>query len=110
MIHDWLKDVKPGDRVIVSHHWSNAIGTVDRLTNTQIILKGGGRYRKKDGWRVGDRSSYGSTHLVQPTEQRIRDIKHTNAAKKLENTKWKPYPLETLQRVLEILDEAVPTT
>lgn len=59
---EWLASLKPGDKVAIprksmSSYSSYDISTVERLTNTQIIILGGNRYRKENGRPIG--SVYG---------------------------------------------------
>jgi len=98
---EWLDSLKPGDRVIVCGRWANSLRTVERLTKTQIVLKGS-KFRKSDGGLVGA-DSYNYAYLRSPTEQRVNDIMHQRACDKIGKVAWKVLPLETLNKVLEIV-------
>ena len=100
---EWLDSLKPGDRVIISGRWQDGISTVDRLTKTQILLKNGSRYRKKDGGLVGA-DSYNSSQLYSPSEKRVNDIRHRKACEKIDKMAWKMLTLETLTKVLELVE------
>ena len=51
---DWIANLKPGDKVITRRMESSAperhyISHVQRVTNTQIVMTDGRRYKKRDG-------------------------------------------------------------
>jgi hypothetical protein len=100
---EWLQQLKPGDRVIVEARWQNAIMTVDRLTKTQIILKNRLRFRKSDGGLVGG-DSYNNSSIHSPSKQRVGDIMHSRACEEIGKVKWKMLSLETLDKVLELVE------
>lgn len=53
---NWLDELKPGDRVFVDPCRVYASVTPDRVarvTKTQIVCEGGGKYRRDDGSSVG---------------------------------------------------------
>lgn len=54
---NWLDSLKPGDEVFVVGRHNVEREAVDRVTNTQIVLRmRGSRYRLSDGKPVGARS------------------------------------------------------
>ena len=103
VMYEFLKDLKEGDRVVVSGGYHYHLEKIERLTKTQFVLTNGTRYRRKDGWRVGDHGGYSRAHLVEATEDRVNEIRQTNLAYKLGNVKWKEVPLDTMLAVLELL-------
>ena len=100
---EWLAGLQPGDQVVVCGRWDNKICTVERLTKTQIVLKNGSKFRKFGGSLVG-KDSFNFSYLRSPSEQRVNDIMHHNACDKISKVKWKALDLETLNKVLEILE------
>lgn len=53
---NWLDELKPGDRVFVDPcrvYASVKPDRVARITKTQIVCEGGGKYRRDDGSSVG---------------------------------------------------------
>lgn len=70
---EWLQNLKPGDKVVVGvgNGSYSRIEAVDRVTATQIII-GGARYRKNNGYRVGDGWNSGS--LKEPTKAMLDEI------------------------------------
>lgn len=49
-----MEHIKPGDRVLVIiGSFEHSIATVERVTETQIILPNGSHYRRTDGDLVG---------------------------------------------------------
>jgi hypothetical protein len=101
---EWLDSLKPGDRVIISGRWQEALATVDRVTKTQILVKSGSmRFRKKDGGLVGA-DSYNNACIYSPTERRVHDIMHRKACEQIGKVQWKTLTLETLHKVLETVN------
>ncbi len=56
-------EIEVGDVVIVSHFRSEHIRTVDRITDTQIIV-GESRFRRKDGKQIGAHDRWYGTPSV----------------------------------------------
>lgn len=69
----WLETIKPGDEVAYDkgrgcyRNWW-VILTVERTTKTQIIMRGGYKFRKSDGREVGS----DSWNNIQPITDKIR--------------------------------------
>ncbi len=72
---DWLASIKPGDRVLTTRGYGRGYGsaTVAKVTATQFVLNGGGRYQRKDGCAVGG-DGWTTTCLLQPTTERLAEI------------------------------------
>ena len=106
-----LKDLKPGDAVVVDFGmWSNRkrIGVVERTTATQIVLKSGSRYLKRNGNQVGAGHNASGPYIRIPTPGQLEEIKKAalherslKAARNLIDTA----SLETVLKVLELLRE-----
>lgn len=77
--HEWLKTIQAGDRVVVSDYRDSDIENVEKVTPTQIVLRGDRRYRRSDGSKVGPSSPWMTTHLEQVTHKIIAQIEHRNA-------------------------------
>ncbi len=71
----WLASIKPGDRVLTTRGYGRLYDSakVAKVTDTQFILDGGCRYRRKDGRAVGG-DGWTITHMVQPTAERLAEI------------------------------------
>jgi len=64
----WLESLKVGDAVIVNGrmwNYGKHLTTIERTTPTQIIVQSG-RYRKSDGYGIGDTG--GSLNEATPSE------------------------------------------
>lgn len=84
---EWMDNLKPGDQAIlegsgVGHN--SEIVTVERLTKTLVVLEGGQRYRRSNGFRSGDRSSWNWTRLVEYTEGKALAINHRKLRESIE--------------------------
>lgn len=77
-----MEHIKPGDRVLAGHHPSDRIATVERVTKTQIILRSGSRYRRKDGREMG-RDIWSAGYVHDITEDDILRITYRKAASKV---------------------------
>lgn len=103
MNKDWLDNLKVGDLVIVSYTHDMIFCKVQRITKTMIITERG-RYNRQSGWQVGG-GSWTTANLVEPTEERIAEIKHKSLHRKLSNFNFKDLPLESLQEIKKIIQE-----
>ena len=107
-----LEEVQVGDTLIWNgRHIANAqIVKVDRLTKTQIIISGGTRFRKSDGY-IAD-STWHSVNLTIPKEGEIEKIQEAQLHRNLVNrisdacqiNKLRAMSLDTLQRLNEVLE------
>ena len=70
-----LENVKVGDVMIEHCRWENVITTVTKVTATQIVINGGDRYRKKDGYLIGSAGSWYHRWISLPKEGEIEQLK-----------------------------------
>lgn len=72
---EWLNALKPGDKVAIPGRWNgtNKVGTVERMTATQIVLIGGDRYRRDSGRQVGGTDSW-NVRWIRPVTQDFLDV------------------------------------
>ena len=106
----WLETLKPGDKVafprsrgFYAPSWE--ILTVERTTQTQIMMQSTERFRKSDGQEVGS-SSWSN---IQPVTDGIRaKIHRQNIIARFKGIPMKPdnYTTEQLEAVIEILTNA----
>ena len=74
------------DRVTLNHstyYGAPRIGTVVRLTKTQVIVQFPGvrvesRYRRDDGYEVGSSSQWGRARIRHITDQDLQDVAWEN--------------------------------
>ena len=111
----WTEDLKPGDMVVVKGYDHRSEGTpakVGRLTATQVVVElprgYEARFRKKDGWGVGQSSSWRRNWLVEMTpilEHHFALISARRKVRKaLEESTEGSYPLEVWRELLAILE------
>ena len=79
MGNEWLSELKAGDQVIAKERYRARITKVLRLTKTQILIAGyfGNseiRFRKDDGYMIGEHDRFGRSNLVQATKESIAKI------------------------------------
>lgn len=69
-----LENVKVGDKLFYEGAYQRIFTvTVERITKTQIIIKDGGRFRIKDGFRIG--SDAFSHSMIRPlTASRVERV------------------------------------
>lgn len=70
-----LENVNVGDVVIEHCRWENVIATVTKVTATQIVINGGDRYRKKDGYMVGGSGGWYYRWISLPKEGEVEALK-----------------------------------
>jgi hypothetical protein len=96
----WLEALKTGDEVASSYGWNgHHIETVTHATSTQIVV-GNARFRRKDGYRVGD-TGFRRAKIYEPTEEVREEIERFELVRTLEIVSWKKLPIETLRAVAE---------
>jgi hypothetical protein len=69
-----LADVKVGDLLIKHFRGSKGVVKVEKLTPTQIVVTGGDRFRKKDGYEIGSGGFYYCSITI-PKEGEIESIR-----------------------------------
>lgn len=76
-----MEHINPGDRVHVRIRLTESIATVERTTKTQIILRNGNRYRRRDGIEVGH-DTWGGSYIEDLTEESVLRITYRYAVTK----------------------------
>ena len=100
---EWLKSLKPGDRVYYTRGLTNGIKTVERLTPTRrVILKGHhGQFingtHKMDAWNF--------EHITELTDERKTDFYNRIKKRKIKEYDWKEASIDTIDNVYVILYE-----
>ena len=103
---DWLDSLKPGDEVAVTFGYTSAhgIATVDRTTPTQVIV-GRARFRRSDGYRVGDSGAW-SRASIRPVTDAIREsATRAKLIAAIVGTSWKSLSTDQLRRITDIVNE-----
>lgn len=104
-----LKNVKAGDMVIQHrHHGRQFALVVERATKTQVIV-GGRKYRREDGYLVGDSSFY-SPGISLASDNDIKmindDNKKLDLIRKLKNRTFSGIPIEQLIEIDDIASKS----
>lgn len=73
-----MEHIKPGARVLVRNRLTDGIATVERTTETQIILRNDTRYRRRDGSEMS-RNAFVGSYIYDLTEEDILRITYRNA-------------------------------
>lgn len=110
------KAIQPGDKVIIEHGYGNmSLGTVERLTKTQIVLDKYSRYRIQTGRRVGDADSWHPSRL-HVLNERNKKIFYEMLAKvqrkrnvRFVQEKLSSVPDDVLNQILELVKEYTET-
>lgn len=72
-----LADVKVGDLLIKHFRGIRSVVKVEKLTPTQIVVTGGDRFRKKDGYEIGSGGFY-HCYITLPKEGEVESIGRAN--------------------------------
>lgn len=112
----WLQNLKAGDPVIVRHSGIGRtadIEAVERTTATQIIVRGR-KYSRDRGSEMGRSSKWSWSRLAEATSEAVSEIRDTKRhgalAHKLNEMRWRDLPLEVLEAVDAVLEEAKENT
>lgn len=118
---EWLNTLKAGDEVGLQRHCSWGPGeihflTVSRTTATQIHVSWArdriSKFRREGGREMVE--GYHADSLVQPTDELKQELKAEKERNQfmgafettIKDTKWRQYPTEVLQKILDILAAA----
>lgn len=112
MNHEFVKDLKPGDKVITHDRYNTMVRTVSKITKTMVVLDNGERFNRESGREVGRSDIWYWTSLEQYTEERENTLAYE---KKLvlartfirNNVSWKSMPDEVVLAVLELVQPHV---
>jgi hypothetical protein len=99
-----LEDLKPGDEVACWHdyHSNPHIETVDRITNTQIVIRGM-KYNRSSGRRIGG-AAYGNGRIAVAETKHYEAVERRSLQEKARVTRWDLLPLTTLREVSALID------
>ena len=103
---NWLEKIKEGDVVIVG---SFGIGTVQRVTQTEIILEEDERYRRSDGISSGtEEGAWNPLKIKMGTEEEVKrmreKIQKERILTKIEETMLFMMSLDDLKKIEDIID------
>jgi len=77
MVQDWIRELQPGDKVLVrpGYEWSDklVVGTVARLTDRQVILEDGKRFWK-DGAVSPSGGDWHRSHIYEATPEALAEV------------------------------------
>jgi hypothetical protein len=107
MSASWLENVKVGDVVAAYSGYSRDdifLKKVERLTTTQIVTEGGDRYRRADGDRVGQGTTYFRAGIMEATPEVHRKVARRGMLRRLQGVGWGTVPDEVLRAVLAAYD------
>lgn len=114
--HDWLKDLKAGDTVIVERegfYGATSISTILRFTSNFIVVKESNgsetKFRKESGWEPGP--GYHHAQMRQATPEALTELREriyrANFENKLKHLNWNDVPLDRLKEIREIIEPYV---
>lgn len=103
-----LSDLKAGDEVAVKasgYYQVHERHTITRVTPTQIVI-GPNRYRKSDGYRIGDGTGWGTIRAYVITDEIRAEIRKKELVDCMKGQNWSVYTIEALAEIFEILKKA----
>ncbi len=90
----------------IERHWR--ITTVDRVLKSQVVTKDDKRWTLKDGIEVGSKAEY-KPILCASTPERVQAAADDNEkealTRRLNLVSWKMHSLDSLRRVIAIVEE-----
>lgn len=100
-----LEDLKVGDRVISHNSFGEFIEVVEKVTKTQIHTKYG-KYRRKDGYRVGA-CSFNVSYISELTPEKEAEMKEKCRIDEMRpfvrNSNFDKLSLDKLEKIYNIL-------
>ena len=102
MSNKWLENLRVGDDVVVAGEYK-ALTKVERTTKTQIIA-GDSKFRKSDGYTVGNRGF----KLIQVTDEIVTEIKNDDlrltVISKINSKNWHNEKIEAIKKLADAMD------
>lgn len=93
-----------GQKVVIRAYGNQGcIGTIDRLTNTQVIA-GGFRFNRTSGREIGG-SKYAFRTIRLATAEDMAAARKNKVVRILSETKWNTFQIETLEKIYKIVQE-----
>lgn len=107
--YDWLKNLKPGNKVIMNNYYGETIAVVERTTKTQIVLKGiGVKFKKSSGYRVGG-DVWSTMSINEATPERIAEVQIKKRKQFLRQKIKELFPkidsLDKLEQIYEVMKD-----
>lgn len=103
-----LQELVAGDTVAVITTYKKELATIDKVTDTQIVI-GNQRYKRVNGYLILSGANYNSQHIKVPTHDMKVYIARANRKEFLRTYNWngldmtKDYLL--IQSIFELLNE-----
>lgn len=83
---NFTENLNDGDLVVVCVSGAmtrDSIAKVVRLTKTQIILESGDKFRKSDGYKVGENGNWNRSYLREATKETVEIIREKQERREL---------------------------
>lgn len=102
----WLAGLAVGDEV--AHNGNTSIGTVARLTPTQVVIGRNARFNRATGRRCGDSGGWSSDWLHPVTDQLRNKVARNEALAFIRYGLTDQIPTATLVEAVAMLKAAIP--
>lgn len=109
----WRKSLKAGDKVLVSRGgWDRSynLTTVERVTPTRVVVKGGEAFSISRGHRIGS-GTWDTSYIEEVTPERIVEEKERrlrNKRRALLNNAKVPESVEDVKKLIVALEAVAP--
>lgn len=106
---DWIKNLKPGDKVAVKwstiHGESYSVKAVKKITPGGKVRLEDGKLFNANGSRVGEKFDWGNSTSIVPYDQKVKDhFKVNRALSVINETDFKKLGLAKLEKIIEIIE------
>jgi hypothetical protein len=109
-----LSEAKPGDYLLITRLRNDEwLEKIERVTNTQVIVASGLKYRRKDGKRIAEQG-WARSHAKLATPQEVRKFQDRAQAMSLRRDltdmidnrqrNWTPSILQQVKDLLESME------
>ncbi len=106
-----LQEAQVGDIVVCDEYGMKSLALIEKITKTQIITHRGGKFRKSDGWLIGQDMPRYMIRLPE-NQNEIDEISTSHAKRKtimrLQNTKWENFSLDQLEAITHLINNSPP--
>lgn len=100
--NDWIKELKEGDKVVISNRHGKSITTVAKITPKGFIKTEKGFQFNQDGSQRGG-DTWNSFYLRQLTEDVLLEFKKNGLMRKCKEIDFSKLSIEQFEQILEIV-------
>jgi len=101
---EWIKDLKEGDKVVVSSRHGKSITVVTKITPKGFVKTDKYQFNQ-DGSQRGNSDRWNPFYLEQLTDEVLLEFKKNGLVRKCKEIKFSELSIEQIEQILSICDK-----